>query len=308
MNFFQKLASGIVLATTVNSALATGAPPVRQPPTPPTTPNIDVDTASRSTANNNNTNSSTANNNNTNSSTANNGGNSLTGGNNNIDASDHSIYKFGAASNIPSAAAIFATKECTSSSSFGIGGGTVYSGYAGISFSYVPSGALELKATTENGKEASYTIVEFANFDPEQRAEITSAMSFENANLASCLASNYAKQESVLTKAYKQAIEVARLRGQVDMYLGELEAKKAKDVAQIENAGNNLGIAMKHFCAEAVGQHPVTVPSGNTQNEANRNKDTEHAACFKIGKQLADILTNNTAAPTKPNLQAPMVH
>ena len=228
-------------------------------------------------------------------------------GGNNSSYTNNSVYKGAAAANIPQAAAVFATKSCVSSTGFGIGGGNVYAGYGGLSWSHVGSEAVALTGTIEGADgeeiEVAYTIPELADMSAQERAEIVHDLSGSEAAKATCLMSNYQAQERALTKAYEQATKVAeinaksniagqKISGYTQIKVEEVRQAGQAQTAAVEAQGRLAEIGMRHICNQAVtvvqtGQHTQQVVAETMAIARNKVSETQN------GHELCGIRTND---------------
>tara|TARA_R110002126_G_scaffold291807_1_gene459635 strand:+ start:66697 stop:68319 length:1623 start_codon:yes stop_codon:yes gene_type:complete len=236
-------------------------------------------------------------------------------GGNNSSYTNNSTYKSGAAANIPQAAAIFATKSCVSSTSVGLGGGNVYAGYGGLSFSHVGSEAVSLVGEmTVNGEvvDVAYTIPELADLSPVDRAPIFTELRKSEQEKATCLMGNYIAQERALTKAYKQATGVAQINAeahtsgiainaQANMYIEEVRAKGAIDHAKTEAIGAAFNQTVKHACNLGA----TVINTGNGKQDVVAGtvaiRGQGHENCEDVMWGTFNQLTDGKAETTKPD-------
>lgn len=236
-------------------------------------------------------------------------------GGNNSSYTNNSTYKSGAAANIPQAAAIFATKSCVSSTSVGIGGGNVYAGYGGLSFSHVGSEAVSLvgEMTIDGEKvDVAYTIPELADLSPVDRAPIFTELRKGEQEKATCLMGNYIAQERALTKAYEQATGVANINAdahtsgiainaQANMYIAEIQAKGAVDVAKTTAIGEAFNQTVKHACVLGV----TVINTGDNKQAVVKEtlplRGQGHENCEDVMWGTFNQLTDGKADTTKPD-------
>lgn len=216
-----------------------------------------------------------------------------------IDASNHTQFKAGAATNVPSAAGIFALKNCVSSISIGLGGGNVYAGYGGLSFSFTGSGALAI-SFDENGKKKTITTNELAMMNAEDRAKALTSLSADDQEKAMCIASQFQGEMIRETARLEAEYKVAIARNRTDEYLAELRAKVAVELEAMRQAGMIVHTAMLHECALAVvpGQ-PITVPRGDTNKARSTDKHAdgslkEHAKCTNRADEAMSIISGRS--------------
>jgi hypothetical protein len=236
-------------------------------------------------------------------------------GGNNSSYTNNSVYKSGAAANIPQAAAIFATKSCVSSTSVGLGGGNVYAGYGGLSFSHVGSEAVSLVGEmTVNGEvvDVAYTIPELADLSPVERAPIFNELRKGEQAKATCLMGNYIAQERALTKAYEQATGVANINAdahtsgiainaQANMYIAEVQAKGAVDVAKTQAIGEAFNQTVKHACNLGITKIKVGANKEAIVEETRAIRGQGHENCEDVMWGTFNQLTDGKADTTKPD-------
>lgn len=236
-------------------------------------------------------------------------------GGNNSSYTNNSTYKSGAAANIPQAAAIFATKSCVSSTSVGIGGGNVYAGYGGLSFSHVGSEAVSLvgEMTIDGEKvDVAYTIPELADLSPVDRAPIFTELRKGEQEKATCLMGNYIAQERALTKAYEQATGVANINAdahtsgiainaQANMYIAEVQAKGAVDVAKTQAVGEAFNQTVKHACNLGITKIKVGANKEAIVEETRAMRGEGHENCEDVMWGTFNQLTDGKADTTKPD-------
>jgi hypothetical protein len=239
--------------------------------------------------------------------------NTSVGGNN---SSYTNYHKSGAATNIPQAAAILATKNCVSSLNVGFGLGEVYAGYGGLSFAYVGSGAVELKGTvlddTGNEVAANYTIPELADLAPQKRTPIFDTLRGSDPELATCLMGNYIAQERSLTKAYDQATKVANInadahvngiviQAEAKMFIASLQAKNNIDVQRIVTLGEAFNAGVRHFC----GLEAVVLNQADGSQIIHKDtlpiREEGHESCEQVVWGIYGELTDNRPVAEKPD-------
>lgn len=236
-------------------------------------------------------------------------------GGNNSSYTNNSVYKSGAAANIPQAAAIFATKSCVSSTSIGLGGGNVYAGYGGLSFSHVGSEAVSLVGEmTVNGEkvDVAYTIPELADLDAVERAPIFKELRKGEQAKATCLMGNYIAQERALTKAYEQATGVAKINAdahtsgiainaQANMYIAEVQAKGAVDVVKTQAIGEAFNQTVKHACNLGITKIQVGANKEAIVEETRAMRGEGHENCEDVMWGTFNQLTDGKADTSKPD-------
>lgn len=236
-------------------------------------------------------------------------------GGNNSSYTNNSVYKSGAAANIPQAAAIFATKSCVSSTSIGLGGGNVYAGYGGLSFSHVGSEAVSLVGTMDvDGEEVkvAYSIPELADLSPADRAPIFAELRSGEQDKATCLMSNYIAKERALTKAYDQATKVAEINAeahiagksidaQANMYIEEVRAKGAVDKAKTEAIGEAFNQTVKHACNLGVTVVNAGEGKQSVVKETLAIRGQGHENCEQVMWGTFNQLTDGKVKTTKPD-------
>ena len=234
-------------------------------------------------------------------------------GGNNSSYTNNSVYKAGAAANIPQAAAILATKQCSSSFSFGAGGGNVYAGYGGLSFGFVGSEAVALTGKMKvDGEtvEVAYTIPELADLAPTERAPVFANLRKGEQEKATCLMGNYIAQERSLQKAYDQATKVAEINAnahttstsinaQANMYIAEVQANSAVQVEQTRAIGQAFNQTVTHSC----NLKPTVIQDGANKQAVVKEtlaiRGQGHENCEQVMWGTFNALTNGAPVSTQ---------
>jgi hypothetical protein len=184
-----------------------------------------------------------------------------------------SSYKGASATNIAGAAQHFALRNCVSSTSVSVGGGSVTGVYLGVGFNRTASGAVNLSVTKEDGTTVHLTIPELADTESTKRGPFLANLDEKGQALALCLTGQYQAEDRRLTRQFEHA---RTLQAQMDAaanarlattYKGEALLKSVEKATgnNAENAANLTKALLADFGVDVelsgVRDAPVAPPA-----------------------------------------------
>ena len=226
----------------------------------------------------------------------------------NIDASDNSKVKYGAASNAAAAAPVFIPSECKTSFSIAIGGGLVFAGYGNFSLTKSDDGEplftgprLDKKGQPIKNEKSGeietrpYTIPEVGKMDPNSDTYVyifNHMATKEDLIAGACLVGHYQAKREDKQMDLNNAKDIAIINQRGALAREKVRQAGAATVEKVKGVAAERLVAVKHACNASgvivqTGQYTTKIDPNTLalpRDKAKTYNSVEHAACDKILK------------------------